>query len=233
MAASPPGPAGAAETGRQGRALLRALPALALLAAADLSVVWGVLALGWGVLAVALVYAVGVAADGAFSRARARRARGGAAADAAGDRALVSEFFKTHLTIVVASALVAAMVFGGRLYRPEGAPADAYAPLATWQFWALAAALVGAEAFAHWCGFVRGGEAAFLPPEALVKEPLRRLFVLQGTVLILGFVVYWRGSTAAGLVALVVVKTAADVVLVMLERLRVARIRLAAGRPDA
>ena len=67
-----------------------------------------------------------------------------------------------------------------------------------------------------------------IPPEAAVAEPLRRLFVLQFGVLAGALIVYWLfDSSVTGLAILLVAKTAADVVLAVLERLRAARIEAA------
>jgi hypothetical protein len=61
-----------------------------------------------------------------------------------------------------------------------------------------------------------------------VAEPLRRLFVLQFGVLAGALLVYWAfDSSLAGLAILLAAKTAADVVLEALERLRAARITAA------
>ncbi len=80
----------------------------------------------------------------------------------------------------------------------------------------------------YWWDFVRGGEASVIPPEAAVAEPLRRLFVLQFGVLAGALIVYWfLDSSVAGLAVLLIAKTAADVVLAVLERLRTARIKAA------
>ena len=84
------------------------------------------------------------------------------------------------------------------------------------------------RAFVYWWDFVRGGEASVIPPEAAVAEPLRRLFVLQFGVLAGALLVYWvLDSSVTGLAVLLVAKTAADVVLAVLERLRAARIKAA------
>ena len=75
---------------------------------------------------------------------------------------------------------------------------------------------------------MRGGEASVIPPEAVVAEPLRRLFVLQFGVLAGALLVYWLfDSSLTGLAVLLVAKTAADLVLAVLERLRAARITAA------
>ena len=80
----------------------------------------------------------------------------------------------------------------------------------------------------YWWDFVRGGEASVIPPEAAVAEPLRRLFVLQFGVLAGALLIYWAfDSSVTGLAILLVAKTAADVVLAVLERLRAARITAA------
>ena len=124
-------------------------------------------------------------------------------------------------------ALIAYMVFSGMLLKPGGkAPAEPGAAFATWQFWAVVAGLVVARAFMYWWDFVRGGEADVIPPEAAVAEPLRRLFVLQFGILAGGLLVYWVFHSAlAGLIVLLLAKTAADLVLAVFERLRAARIR--------
>ncbi len=92
--------------------------------------------------------------------------------------------------------------------------------------------LFAARAFVYWWDCVRGGEAALLPPAAVVAAPLRRLFVLQFVVLVLGLVSYWAlDSSTASLVLLVLVATVANVLLAVSERLRTSRVRaaLAAG----
>ena len=80
----------------------------------------------------------------------------------------------------------------------------------------------------YYWDFVRGGEAAVVPPAAAVSEPLRRLFVLQFGVLAGGLIVYWFFDSAiAGLAVIAVAKAAVDLVLAVLERLRAARIKAA------
>ena len=84
------------------------------------------------------------------------------------------------------------------------------------------------RAAVYWWDFVRGGEASVIPPAAVVSEPLRRLFVLQFGVLAGALVVYWFfDSSVTGLAVLLIAKTAADLALAVLERLRAARITAA------
>ena len=84
------------------------------------------------------------------------------------------------------------------------------------------------RAAVYWWDFIRGGEASVIPPEAVVAEPLRRLFVLQFGVLAGALIVYWfLDSSVTGLAVLLMAKTAADVVLAAFERLRAARIEAA------
>ena len=92
----------------------------------------------------------------------------------------------------------------------------------------MVAGLVVMRAFVYWWDFARGGEASVIPPEAVVAEPLRRLFVLQFGVLAGALLVYWLfDSSVTGLAVLLIAKTAADLVLAVLERLRAARITAA------
>jgi hypothetical protein len=122
------------------------------------------------------------------------------------------------------------MVFSGRLLKPGGsAPEDALQPFATWQLWAVVAGFVAVRWFVYWWDWVRGAEAAFMPPAGVVAAPLRRLFVLQFGVLVGGLIVYWPlDSSSAALIVLVLLIAAAEVALAVLERLRTARIRAAA-----
>ena len=218
----------------RGAALLRAAPGIVLVAAVSLAPLWGVLALEWSVLAVAFLFVADGAADGLFVWLRARRARGGGEAGR-DDRVLVSEFVKTYFVVIVAMLMILYMVFSGRLLKPGGeAPPDVYAPFSTWQFWALAAAFATVRALTYWWDWVRGGEAAFMPPAAVVGIPLRRLLLLQCVVLAGGLLVYWPlRSSATGLAVLVLVVAAAQVLLAVSERLRTERIRaaVAAGVP--
>jgi hypothetical protein len=119
------------------------------------------------------------------------------------------------------------MVFGGRLFRPEGeAPKDVYAALVTWQYWAVVALLAAAEVVVFLIDRARG-VARDLPPETFVSEPLRRLFVLQGGAFILGLAVYWTGSSKRGIAAIAIVEAAGVVLMAALTRLREARVRAA------
>jgi hypothetical protein len=178
------------------------------------------------VLAVAFLYVADGAADGLFVWRRAKEARGG---DRADDRVLVSEFVKTYFVVVGAMLMIAYMAFSGRLLKPGGeAPANVYGAFEQWQFWALLGAFFAVRAAAFWWDWVRGGEAAFMPPAAVVAVPLRRLFVLQAVVLAGGLLVYWPlRSSATGLAALVAVVAAAQVALAVYDRLRAERIRAA------
>jgi len=210
------------------RTLIRAAPGLALIVAVCLLPLWGVLKLEWSVLAVVSAYVADGIADGLLAWRRARLARG-EAGQSGSDRVLVREFVRTYFTVVIAMALVVYMVFGGRLFKPGGvAPEHPYAAFATWQFWAVVAAFFAMRALVYLWDFVLGGEADFLGPAAVVGEPLRRLFVLQFGVVIVGLVVYWPlDSSTRGLVALVLLTVAANLVLAVLDRLRAARIRAA------
>ena len=212
-----------------GTTLKRALPSILLIAVASLAPLWGVLAQEWSVLAVVFVYVADGVADGVTFWLRARRAQGAAADEGAKDRVLVSEFVRTYFVVVAAMALVLYMVFSGRLLKPGGVvPEGVLQPFVTWQFWAVVAGFVAVRRFTYWWDWVRGGEAAFMPPAGVVAAPLRRLFVLQFGVLVGGLIVYWPlRSSAAALVVLVLLVAAAEVALAVLERLRTARIRAA------
>lgn len=210
------------------RTLTRAAPSLVLIVAVCLAPLWGVLKLEWGVLAVVFAYVADGAADGLLAWRRARLAQGDAG-QVGSDRVLVREFVRTYFTVVIAMALVTYMVFSGRLFKPGGvAPEHPYTAFASWQFWAVVAAFFAMRALVYLWDFVRGDEAAFLPPAAVVGEPLRRLFVLQFGVVIIGFVIYWPlDSSTTGLVVLVLLTVLANLVLAVFERVRTARIRAA------
>jgi hypothetical protein len=212
-----------------GTTLKRALPGIVLVAVVSLAPLWGVLAQDWSVLAVVFVYVADGAADGLTFWLRARRAQGAVADEDAKDRVLVSEFVRTYFVVVAAMAIVLYMVFSGRLLKPAGGvPENVLQPFTTWQFWALVAGFIAVRWFCYWWDWVRGEEATFMPPAGVVAAPLRRLFVLQFGVLVGGLVVYWPlGSSRIALVALVLLVTAAEVGLAVLERLRTARIRAA------
>jgi hypothetical protein len=204
----------------------RDLPALAAVVAADLVVLWGVLELGWSLLATVMAFILQTLAAGFIAYYRARRSHGAGSRD--DDPVMVREFFKTYLAVAVASGLIVTMAFGGRLWRPAGWSAEGlYDAFSTWQFYAVVGVLVAAELFVLLVTFIARHEGSFLPPEAAVSEPLRRLFALQAVLLFFGFVVYWRGSPEWGLVTLVVLKAAVDLLLLAFDRLRVARIQAA------
>ena len=213
-----------------GTTLKRALPGILLIALASLAPLWGVVAQEWSVLAVVFVYVADGVADGLTFWLRARRAQGAASDEEAKDRVLVKEFVRTYFVVVAAMALVLYMVFSGRLLKPGGsAPEGVFQAFATWQFWAVVAGFVAVRWFCYWWDWVRGGEAAFMPPAGVVAAPLRRLFVLQFGVLVGGLIVYWPlHSSSAALIVLVLLVAAAEVGLAVLERLRTARIRVAA-----
>ncbi len=216
---------------RSAAAVGRAVPSLTLVLLADAAVIWAAWAGGWSVLAVVVACVIDGLADGLFAWLRARASFAAGSATDTRDQVLVKEFVKTYLIVVGAQALIAYMVFSGMLLKPGGkAPMEPGAPFATWQFWAVVGGLVVARAFMYWWDFVRGGEAQVIPPEAVVSEPLRRLFVLQFGMLAGGLAVYWLFHSAlAGLMVLLVAKTAADLVLAVFERLRAARITAAVG----
>ena len=211
---------------RSGATLGRAAPSLILLMLADAAVVWAAWVGEWSVLAVVIACVADGVADGVFAWLRARASFAAGSATDTRDRMLVSEFIKTYLIVVGVQAVIAYMVFSGLLLKPGGkAPVEPGAAFVTWQFWAVVGGLVVARAFMYWWDFVHGGEAHVIPPEAVVAEPLRRLFVLQFGMLAGGLLVYWLfDSAVAGLVVLLLAKTAADLVLAVLDRLRAARI---------
>jgi len=207
----------------------RAAPSFAFILLADAAVIWAAWAGGWSVLAVVVACVIDGLADGVFAWLRARASFAAGMATDTRDHVLVSEFIKTYLIVLGVQAVIAYMVFAGLLLKPGGkAPVEPGAPFSTWQFWAVVGGLVVARALVYLWDFVRGGEAHLIPPEAAVAEPLRRLFVLQFGVLAGGLLVYWLlDSSMAGLVVLLVAKTAADLVLAVLERLRAARVAAA------
>jgi hypothetical protein len=207
----------------------RAAPGIALIVLADAAVLWVAWAQQWSVFAVVLACALDGLADGLFAWLRARASFAAGSATDARDEVLVREFIKTYLIVVVAQALIAYMVFSGLLLKPGGeAPSGFAAPLSTWQFWVAVAGLVAMRAAVYAWDFVRGGEAAVIPPEAAVWEPLRRLFILQFGVLAGALLVYWVFDSAlTGLVVLLAAKMAADLALAVFERLRAASIAAA------
>lgn len=208
----------------------QALPGFFLLLLADLAAVWAAVADSWTVLAVVTLCVIDGLADGIFAWVRARASWRAGSAEDQRDQVLVREFLRTYIVVMGTMMLVAYMVFAGKLLKPGGeAPVDPGGPFGTWQFWAVAAGLVAVRAFIYLWDFVRGREASVVPPAAAVSEPLRRLFVLQFGVLVGGLIVYWLlDSTVTGLAVILVAKTAIDLVLAALERLRVARIKAAA-----
>ncbi len=213
-------------------ALGRALPGLVLIGLVCLAPLWGVLAASWSVFAVVFVFVADGAFDGVFAWRRARDARGDTGRDDR-DEVLVKEFVRTYMVVIAVMALVAYMAFTGKLLKPGGQlPPHPYQAFTSWELWAIVAALFGVRAFVYWWDWVRGDEGALLPPAAVVSAPLRRLFVLQFGLLIVGLIVYWplRSSTA-GIAVLVLLAATANVVLAVTERLRTARLRaaLAAG----
>ena len=195
-----------------GATLTRAAPSLAVIVAADLAAVWAAVGGSWTALAVVTVCIVDGLADGLFAWLRARASFAAGSATDSRDQVLVREFLRTYLMVVGAQAVVAYMVFAGLLLKPAGeAPESPGAAFVTWQFWAVVAGLLVMRAFVWWWDFVRGDEAAVIPPEAVVAEPLRRLFVLQFGVLAGALLVYWMfDSSVTGLAVLLVAKTAAD-----------------------
>jgi hypothetical protein len=209
--------------------LTRAVPSFVVLLVADAAAVWAAVSGSWTALVVVVVCVIDGLADGIFAWRRARASFAAGSATDTRDEILVREFLRTYLVVIGVQAVIAYMVFGGLLLKPGGkAPVEPGAPFATWQFWAVVAGLVIMRAFIYLWDFVRGGEASVIPPEAAVAEPLRRLFVLQFGVLAGALLVYWLlDSSVTGLAVLLVAKTAADLVLAVLERLRAARIEAA------
>jgi hypothetical protein len=222
-------PAGAQPQVPSGAVLARAVPSFAVLLAADLAAVWAAVTGSWTALVVVVACVVDGLADGIFAWLRARASFAAGSATDSRDAVLVREFVRTYLIVIGAQAVVAYMVFGGLLLKPGGEAPDAPgAAFVTWQYWAVVAGLVGMRAFIYWWDFARGGEAYVIPPEAVVAEPLRRLFVLQFGVLAGALLVYWVfESSVTGLAVLLIVKTAADLALAVSERLRAARITAA------
>jgi hypothetical protein len=210
-------------------ALTRAIPSFAILLLADAAAVWAAVSGSWTALVVVVACVIDGLADGIFAWRRARASLAAGSATDTRDEILLREFLRTYLVVVGVQAVVAYMVFGGLLLKPGGkAPVEPGAPFVTWQFWAVVVGLVVMRAFLYVWDFLRGGEASVLPPEAAVAEPLRRLFVLQFGVLAGALLIYWLlDSSVTALAILLVAKTAADVVLAVLERLRAARIKAA------
>jgi hypothetical protein len=209
--------------------LRRAIPSFAVLLIADAAALWAAVSGSWTALVVVVVCVIDGLADGIFAWRRARASFAAGSATDTRDEILVREFLRTYLVVIGVQVIVAYMVFAGLLLKPGGkAPVEPGAPFVTWQFWAVVAGLVAMRAFIYLWDFVHGAEAAVIAPEAAVAEPLRRLFVLQFGVLAGALIVYWfLDSSVTGLAVLLVAKTAADVVLAVLERLRAARIEAA------
>ena len=209
--------------------LTRAVPSFAVLIIADAAAIWAAVAGSWTALVIVVVCVLDGLADGVFAWLRARASFAAGSATDARDDVLVREFLRTYLVVIVVQAIIAYLVFSGMLLKPGGqAPVKPGAAFWTWQFWAVAAGLVVMRAAVYWWDFVHGGEAAVIPPEAAVAEPLRRLFVLQFGVLVGALVVFWLfDGSMTGLVIVLAAKTAADLILAVFERLRAARIKAA------
>ena len=162
---------------------------------------WAAVAGSWTPLVVVVACVIDGLADGIFAWLRARASFAAGSATDSRDEVLVREFLRTYLIVIGVQAVVAYMVFGGLLLKPGGeAPDQPGAAFVTWQYWAVVAGLVVMRGLVYWWDFVRGGEASVIPPEAVVAEPLRRLFVLQFGVLAGALLVYWAfDSSVTGL----------------------------------
>ena len=212
-----------------GAALARAVPSFAVLLIADGAAIWAAVAGSWTALVIVVACVLDGLADGVFAWLRARASFAAGSATDPRDDVLVREFLRTYLVVIGVQAIIAYLVFSGMLLKPGGeTPVKPGAAFWTWQFWAVVAGLALMRAGIYWWDFAHGGEASVIPPEAAVAEPLRRLFVLQFGVLAGALVVFWLfDASMTGLVIVLGAKTAADLVLAILERLRAARIKAA------
>ncbi len=201
----------------------RAAPSLRSSLLAD-AAVWAAWAGDWSVLAVVFVCVADGVADGVFAWLRAR------ASSAAGPprtRATACWSASSSRRTSSSSAARPSCLHGLRRPAAQAGRRARWARRGLRHLAVLGGrrGLAAARGFMYWWDFVRGGEADVDPAGGVVAEPLRRLFVLQFGVLAGGLLVYWlfdsaarRPPRAAGR------KTAADLLLAVLERLRAARI---------
>ncbi|MEX2503040.1 MAG: DUF6498-containing protein [Trueperaceae bacterium] len=176
----------------------------------------GVLALGWRLLDVMVLYWLENAVIGAFAVARM--------ATAGRDRAtalLLIPFFCVHYGMFwsVHGSFVMAFfgsdggAFGASGSAPMPVGPDALGPLA-WLGGGVGWALVGltlshgASYLQNWWG--RRGERRYATPKEEMVRPYGRVVILQLTILVGGFAAMWLGAPVVAMAVLVALKTGVD-----------------------
>jgi hypothetical protein len=184
-------------------------PSALVLVAANLVPLAGVLAFGWSVYPVLLVYWCENVAVGAFNVLRIAFAQPQNLAANLGKLFLIPFFIVHYGMFTMVHGIFVVALFGP---KGAGAPGPSGLGLAVRQAhigWAvLAIALSHGYSFLH--NYLFSGEYRQASPQLLMMQPYARVMVLHATILLGGFAFMALHAPAAALVVLVGLKTAID-----------------------
>lgn len=188
-------------------------PAVWVLVAANLVPLYGVLALGWEVFPVVVLFWMENVVIGALNALRILIAAPGAAAWF--PKLFLGGFFCIHYGLFTAvHGLFVFALFGGEPYRerPDGLWDDLALRrvLAEYTLWPALAALAASHAFSFLYNYLGRGEFRSASPAALMLAPYGRVVVLHVTLLVGGLLIQALRSPLWALVLLIALKTALD-----------------------
>jgi hypothetical protein len=208
------------------RALAR--PGLIVLLAANLLPLVGVLALGWQVFPIMLLYWIENIVVGCFTVLKIGTARGVPTPDELedmpghrsgrrswlGDRmsrvALQLLFIFNYGIFTLAQGMFVYILFSGRVVPQPGPPWSASAGLNALWLVAVVCGLVVSHAVSYRRNWLASGRYLTMSPVAASRQPVGRLLVLHITIIAAGWFVDWLGAPVGGLLVLVVLKTVLD-----------------------
>ena len=203
-------------------------PGLIALVLANLLPLVGVLALGWQVFPIMLLYWIENIVVGCFTVLKIGTARGVPTPDELedmpgyrsgrrswlGDRmsrvALQLLFIFNYGIFTLAQGMFVYILFSGRVVPQPGPPWSASAGLNALWLVAVVCGLVVSHAVSYRRNWLASGRYLTMSPVAASRQPVGRLLVLHITIIAAGWFVDWLGAPVGGLLVLVVLKTVLD-----------------------
>jgi hypothetical protein len=189
-------------------------PSVWLLVAANLVPVYGVLALGWAVFPLVLLFWVENVIVGAFNILRMLCARPAGGAPSATKLFLIPFFTVHYGMFTFVHGIFVFVLFAGDGHDSFGGPASLAvgardAVVGAHLTWPLLA-LVGSHLFSFISNYLLGGEYRRTTLQKLMQRPYGRIVVLHVAILIGGFCIHALGSPIWSLFLLIGLKLALD-----------------------
>jgi len=194
-------------------ASLKLPPSLVFLVVANLVPLLGVLAWGWEVFPIMLVFWLENVIVGIFFILRILTAGAGAGRKlSSAYRSIISLFFAFHFGIfTLIHGMFVFILFSGEKYFSDGVGFSGLLSIITeYQLgWAIAALLIS-HAFSYISNYLINGENLGVTLSSLMTRPYLRVAILHLTILFGGFAVVVLNQPMIGLILLVLIKLVID-----------------------